>query len=71
MDLLILISSNIPDWLEAILGILVALQVVATLTTTPKDDEAINKAVAYLHTIIRALSYRPNPPPTSTKKDVE
>lgn len=41
-----------PGWLVAILGVLVALQGVAALTETKKDDEILAKII----TFVRALT---------------
>ena len=71
MELITLLSTTIPDWLEAILGLLVALQIIATLTPTPKDDEVVGKVLTYVRTIVSALSYKPTVTKPKSDEDVK
>ena len=44
--------ENAPGWLVAILGVVVALQGIAALTETKKDDEILAKIATFLKAII-------------------
>ena len=57
MELITLLTTTIPDWLEAILAVLVALNAIAALTPTPKDDKAIGKALGYVRKAIDFLAF--------------
>lgn len=57
MDLINTIAEAIPAWLEAILLVLVGLNAIAALTPTPKDDNAIGKALKVVRKIIDVFAF--------------
>jgi len=57
MDLINTIAEAIPAWLEAILALLVALNAIASLTPTPKDNKAIGKALKFVRKIIDVFAF--------------
>lgn len=67
MELFNDIIVSLPAWLGAIAALLVALKGIAVLTPTPKDDDAIGKALAFVHKLISVVTLTKQEP----KKDVD
>ena len=56
MEQFINLVNSLPDWLQAIAVVLVALNAIAALTPTPKDDTAIGKALLFVRKLIDLLA---------------